>query len=163
MPAASPSTPVDPAESAGVWPRPRLAKRATALALNATQWGYVLAGYTLWDGGRALWEEALRPLARPSRGRPPRGELAWAALCLLADGRAGAVHLPRPAPRTACGSGSGGTRRRPGSPCGGRWTPDWEEDAAEEAEEDEREHARRAQAHRPPVADAGNPLGWVVD
>ena len=75
---AQPLTPVDPAGGAGVWPRPRLSKRATALALNTTQWGYVLAGYTLWDGGRALWGEALAPLEAPAQG-----ELVWAALCLL--------------------------------------------------------------------------------
>jgi hypothetical protein len=160
--AAQPITPIDPSESAGVWPRPRLAKRATALALNYTQWGYVLAGYTLWDGGRALWGETVRPLALPVPWSLARGELAWAGFCLLVT--AGMVlftfhglHPYRVWQQVW---------RDATTPRLSVWRPvalEWEETAAEEAEEDEREHARRAQAHRAPVADADNPLGWVVD
>ena len=95
-----------------MWPRPRLSKRATALALNTTQWGYVLAGYTLWDGGRALWGEALAPLALPARGRRPGGAGLGGALP-AGDGRAGAVHLPRPAPVPRVAAGLAG---RDGAP-----------------------------------------------
>jgi hypothetical protein len=159
---AQPLDPIDPADQAGVWPRPRLARRATALGLNATQWLYVLAGYTLWDGGHALWEEAIRSLAPAAPWGSAQGELAWAGVCLLAT--AGSVlstfhglHLYRVGQRVW---------RDATTPRISVWRPvdpAWEEAAAEAAEEDERAHARRRRAHRPPVADAGNPLGWVVD
>jgi hypothetical protein len=159
---ARPLTPVDPSESAGVWPRPRLAKRATALGLNYTQWGYVLAGYTLWDGGHALWEELLRPLALPAPWTFAQGELSWAGFCVLGTlGMVGftfhGLHLYRVWQRVW---------RDLTTPRISVWRPvalAWMEAAAEEAGEDEREHARRHQAYRSPVADAGNPLGWVVD
>jgi hypothetical protein len=159
---ARPIAPIDPSEAAGVWPRPRLARRATALALNYTQWGYVLAGYTLWDGGHALWEETLRPVPLRVPWTLAQGELAWAGCCLLVTVGMTfctfhGLHLYRLWQRLW---------RDLTTPRISVWRPvalEWEEDAAEAAEEDEREHARRRRAHRAPVADAGNPLGWVVD
>ncbi len=155
--------PIEPsATGSGLWPRPRLGKRATALALNYTQWGYVLAGYALWDAGRALWGELVAPLALPAPWTFAQGELAWLACCavLTAVGvlfRFHGLHLYRVAERVA---------RDATDPRLSVWRPvddDWQERAAEAAEEDERGTARRAHAHRAPVANESNPLGWVVD
>ena len=157
-----PIDPTAPAGGAGLWPRPRLSRRATALGLNYTQWGYVLAGYTLWDAGRALWEDAIRPLALPAPWTLAQGELAWLLLCVLLAAvavgfRYHGLHLYRVAERVA---------RDALTPRISVWRPvepEWEARAADAAEEDERDLGRRAQAQRAPVADEGNPLGWVVD
>jgi len=159
---ATPLDPLQPAEPAGVWPRPRLGRRATVLGLNATRWGYVLAAYTAWDGGHALWEALLRPLDLAVPWTLAQGELAWAGACLLGAAVAAGctyhgLHLYRAGQRVW---------RDATTPRITVWrpvAPEWEEAAAEAAEEDAREHARGRRAHRPPVADAGNPLGWVVD
>lgn len=145
-----------------MWPRPRLAKRATALGLNYTEWGYVLAGYALWDAGRALWEETLRPLGLPVPWSLAGGELAWLLFCValtavLVKATFHGLHAYRLWQRVW---------RDATTPRIAVWRPvavEWEERAAEAAEEDARDVARKRQAHRAPVADVGNPLGWVVD
>jgi hypothetical protein len=158
-----PIEPLDPNGEAGVWPRPRLSRRATALGLNRTQWGYVLAGYTVWDGGRALWGEAIRPLSLPVPWTPAGGELVWAIACLLLTaGLVGfafhGLHAYRAWQRAWPYWGHR-------TPLISVWRPvsaAFDEGPVEEAEEERRERARRDHAHRAPVAEADNPLGWVV-
>lgn len=159
---AKPIDPINPSESVGVWPRPRLSKRASALGLNYTQWGYVLAGYTLWDAGRSLWEETIAPLAHRVPWTFAQGQLAWLLFCgvvtvVLVFATYHGLHAYRVWQRVWADL----TRPRISV-----WRPvdvAWEERAVEEAEEDERDNTRRRQAQRAPVTDAANPMGWVVD
>ena len=130
---ATPLDPLQPAEQAGVWPRPRLGRRATVLGLNATRWGYVLAAYTAWDGTCLLGAAVAAGCTYHGLHLCRAGQRVWR------DATTPRITVWRPV------------------------APDWEEVAAEAAEEDACEYARGRRAHRPPVADAGNPLGWIVD
>ena len=162
--AARPIEPLAPDEGAGVWPRPRLGKRATALGLNRTQWGYVLTGYSLWDGGRALAAEALRPLALPVPWSAARGELVWALACLLLTaGLVAFAYHGLHAYRVWQRVWPYWSRRGPALSVWRPVDPDAEAVALEAAAQEQRERARRDRAQRAPVAPAGNPLGWVVD
>jgi hypothetical protein len=156
--------PIEPDERAGVWPRPRLSRRATALGLNRTQWGYVLAGYTLWDGALTLWSATLRPLAVPAPWTTDRGEAIWALACLfLTAGLVGFTFHGLHAYRAWQRAWPYWGQRTPALSV---WRPveaSFDEAGTEEAAEEHREHDRRTQAHRASVAFAGNPLGWVVD
>lgn len=156
------ATPIDPiafTEYGGAWPRPRLSKRSTALGLNYTQWGYVLAGYTLWDGGNVMW---------PELGTVPvpwtfvHGQWAWLTTCVLVTialvfARWHGLHAYR-AWQLVWADAT--------TPRLSVWRPvtlAQEEHTVEDAEEDAREQQRRRHAHRAPVTNASNPLGWVVD
>ena len=88
------------------------------------------SGATSWPGtpcGTAGGRSGRRrsaPLAPPVPWSPARGELAWAARLPAGHGRAGAVHLPRPAPLPRVAAG---LARRDGAPhlrvaAGGRRT-----------------------------------------
>ena len=162
-PTAQPLDPVDPSEQRGrVAPPP---PRQAGHGARAQRHPVGLRPGRVHPVGRRARRSGRRRSA-PWRCRvpwsPAQGELAWAACCLLVT--AGSVlftfhglHPYRVGQRVW---------RDATTPRISVWRPvepDWEEAAAEAAEEDEREHARRAQAHRAPVADAGNPLGWVVD
>lgn len=150
--AAQPLQPASLSTSGGVWPRPRLGKRATVLGLTYSQALYGVGVFELWDVGRSL-------IGTASTGT---GLVVWTIMAV-------AIALPLMFIRWHGLDALFVVERwqrdvaRPRFYVWRPVPPKWEEDAIDAAEEEQDVTRRYLQTYRSPLSTAANPRGWELD